>query len=240
MSAEQVYHYQPTKLAAMEAQWETVPAGEPAAWSVIASPNEQAEQNNWEVKIPGALSYLLELKPTLPDPIKGLKEWKSADRPHMVGLIYYSFRIMVAIGLFFAGLMFVTVVQWLRGKLSASTITQQKWLMRAWIFAAPLGYIAVETGWIVRCVGRQPWIVYGELRTLDSASHLPAGEVLFSLLGLTSMYLVFLFTTLYFASRIVVKGPNLTLPIPGQIAEAIVNTELAQHERDRRPTEAQQ
>ncbi|CAC5345060.1 MULTISPECIES: cytochrome ubiquinol oxidase subunit I [Planktothrix] len=240
LSAEQVYHYQPTKLAAMEAQWETVPAGEPAAWSVIASPNEQAEQNNWEVKIPGALSYLLELKPTLPDPIKGLKEWKSADRPHMVGLIYYSFRIMVAIGLFFAGLMFVTVVQWLRGKLSASTITQQKWLMRAWIFAAPLGYIAVETGWIVRCVGRQPWIVYGELRTLDSASHLPAGEVLFSLLGLTSMYLVFLFTTLYFASRIVVKGPNLTLPIPGQIAEAIVNTELAQHERDRRPTEAQQ
>ena len=240
LSAEQVYHYQPTKLAAMEAQWETVPAGEPAAWSVIASPNEQAEQNNWEVKIPGALSYLLELKPTLPDPSKGLKEWKSADRPHMVGLIYYSFRIMVAIGLFFAGLMFVTVVQWLRGKLSASTITQQKWLMRAWIFAAPLGYIAVETGWIVRCVGRQPWIVYGELRTLDSASHLPAGEVLFSLLGLTSMYLVFLFTTLYFASRIVVKGPNLTLPIPGQIAEAIVNTELAQHERDRRPTEAQQ
>jgi cytochrome d ubiquinol oxidase subunit I len=240
LSAEQVYHYQPTKLAAMEAQWETVPAGKPAAWSVIASPNEQAEQNNWEVKIPGALSYLLELKPTLPDPIKGLKEWKYADRPHMVGLIYYSFRIMVAIGLFFAGLMFVTVVQWLRGKLSASTITQQKWLMRAWIFAAPLGYIAVETGWIVRCVGRQPWIVYGELRTLDSASHLPAGEVLFSLLGLTSMYLVFLFTTLYFGSRIVAKGPNLTLPIPGQIAEAIVNTELAQHERDRRPTEAQQ
>jgi cytochrome d ubiquinol oxidase subunit I len=54
------------------------------------------------------------------------------------------------------------------------------------------------------------------------------------------MYLVFLFTTLYFGSRIVAKGPNLTLPIPGQIAEAIVNTELAQHERDRRPTEAQQ
>ncbi|MGA9381992.1 MAG: cytochrome ubiquinol oxidase subunit I [Phormidium sp.] len=240
LSAEQVYHYQPAKLAAMEAQWETVPAGEPASWSVIALPNEQGEKNNWEIKIPGALSYLLELKPTLPDPIKGLKEWQRADRPHMVGLIYYSFRIMVAIGLFFAALMFVTVVQWLRGKLSASAITQQKWLMRAWIFAAPLGYIAVETGWIVRCVGRQPWIVYGELRTLDSASHLPAGEVLFSLLGLTSMYLVFLFTTLYFGSRIVVKGPNLTLLAPHEIVEPIINTELAQHEPNRRPTEAQQ
>ena len=239
LSAEQVYHYQPTKLAAMEAQWETVPAGQPAAWSLLASPNEKAEKNNWEIKIPGALTYLLEFKPTLPDPIKGLKEWKYADRPHMVGLIYYSFRIMIAIGMFFAALMLVSVVQWWRGKLSPSNIIQQKWLMRAWIFAAPMGYLAVETGWIVRCVGRQPWIVYGELRTRDSASHLPAGEVLFSLLGLSAMYIVFLFTTLYFGSRIVAKGPDLTLPAPGQILEPIINTELAQHERDRRPSEAQ-
>jgi cytochrome d ubiquinol oxidase subunit I len=223
----------------MEAQWETVPAGQPAAWSVLASPNEKAEKNDWEIKIPGALTYLLEFKPTLPDPIQGLKTWKSTDRPHMVGLIYYSFRIMIAIGLFFAGLILLSGVQWLRGNLSASNIIQQKWLMRAWIFAAPLGYIAVETGWIVRCVGRQPWIVYGELRTLDSASNLPAGEVLFSLLGLSTMYIVFLFTTLYFGSRIVVKGPDLTLLAPGQILEPILNTEFTQHERDRRPTEAQ-
>jgi cytochrome d ubiquinol oxidase subunit I len=240
LSAEQVYHYQPAKLAAMEAQWESVPAGEPAAWSVLAIPNDGAEQNDWEIKIPGALSYLLELKPTLPKPIKGLKEWQRANRPHMVGLIYYSFRIMVAIGLFLAGLMFVSAVQWLRGKLSATTITQQGWLMRAWVFAAPLGYLAVETGWIVRCVGRQPWIVYGELRTVDSASNLPAGEVLFSLVGLTSMYLVFLVAALYFGSRIIGKGPNLELPVPGEPVEPILNIEPAQHEPDSRPLEAQQ
>ncbi len=240
LSAEQVYHYQPAKLAAMEAQWETVPAGQSADWSLVALPNDKAERNEWEVKIPGALSYLLELKPKLDQPVQGLKEWAPQNRPHMVGLIYYSFRIMVAIGLFLAGLMGTSVIQWLRGKLSANTISQQKWLMSAWVFAAPLGYIAVETGWIVRCVGRQPWIVYGELRTVDSASHLPAGEVLFSLLGLTSMYVVFFIAALYFGSRIIRRGPNLELPAPRTITQREINIQPAQHERDRRPVEAQQ
>ncbi|OKH21736.1 cytochrome ubiquinol oxidase subunit I [Hydrococcus rivularis NIES-593] len=240
LSAEQVYHYQPAKLAAMEAQWETIPAGQAADWSLVALPSEKNEQNLWEIKIPGALSYLLELKPTLDEPVKGLKEWEPANRPHLVGLIYYSFRIMVGIGLFLAGLVLMSVVQWLRGKLSAIAITEQKWLMRAWIFAAPLGYIAVETGWIVRCVGRQPWIVYGELRTVDSASHLPAGEVLFSLLGLSSIYTVFLIAALYFGSRIIRRGPNLELPAPQAISQPILSLQPAQHERDRRPAEAQQ
>ncbi len=240
LSAEQVYHYQPAKLAAMEAQWETVPAGQPADWSLVALPNDQAEQNDWEVKIPGALSYLLELKPMLDQPVKGLREWQPENRPHMVGLICYSFRIMVAIGLFFAALMGISVLQWLRGKFAAEAIAQQKWLMRAWVLAAPLGYLAVETGWIVRCVGRQPWIVYGELRTVDSASNLPAGEVLFSLIGLTSLYLVFFIAALYFGSRIVRKGPNLELPAPVFGNQPKLGIEPAQHEPDHRPAEAQQ
>lgn len=240
LSAEQVYHYQPAKLAAMEAQWETIPAGERADWSLLAIPNDKAERNAWEVKIPGALSYLLELKPTLDEPVKGLKEWEPANRPHMIGLIYYSFRIMSGIGMFFAALMTVSVAQWLRGKLAEGAIAQQKWLMRAWILAAPLGYLAVETGWIVRCVGRQPWIVYGEMRTVESASNLPAGEVLFSLVGLTSMYLVFLSAALFFGSRIIRKGPNLELPAPVIGGQPKLGIDPAQHEPDRRPAEAQQ
>lgn len=240
LSAEQVYHYQPAKLAAMEAQWETIPAGERADWSLLAIPNDKAEHNEWEVKIPGALSYLLELKPTLDEPVKGLKEWEPANRPHMIGLIYYSFRIMSGIGMFFAALMTVSVIQWLRGKLAEGAIAQQKWLMRAWILAAPLGYLAVETGWIVRCVGRQPWIVYGEMRTVESASNLPAGEVLFSLVGLISMYLVFLTAALFFGSRIIRKGPNLELPAPVIGGQPKLGIEPAQHEPDRRPAEAQQ
>jgi cytochrome d ubiquinol oxidase subunit I len=240
LSAEQVYHYQPAKLAAMEAQWETIPANERADWSLLAIPNDKAERNEWEIKVPGALSYLLELKPTLNQPVKGLKEWQPANRPHMIGLIYYSFRIMSGIGMFFAALMAVSVIQWLRGKLAEGAIAQQTWLMGAWILAAPLGYLAVETGWIVRCVGRQPWIVYGELRTVDSASNLPAGEVLFSLVGLTSMYSVFLVAVLYFGSRIIRKGPNLELPAPVIGGQPKIGLDQAQHEPNQRPAEAQQ
>ncbi len=240
LSAEQVYHYQPAKLAAMEAQWETIPVGSRADWSVLALPNDQAEQNSWEVKIPGALSYLLELKPQLNEPVQGLKEWAPENRPHMVGLIYYAFRTMVGIGLVLAALMGVTLVQWLRGQLVDSKIAQQKGLMAAWILSAPLGYIAVETGWTVRCVGRQPWIVYGELRTADSVSNLPAGEVLFSLLGLTALYSVFFVAALYFGSRIIQKGPNLELAAPSNANGPLVDVQPAQHEPDRRPAEAQQ
>jgi cytochrome d ubiquinol oxidase subunit I len=240
LSAEQVSHYQPAKLAAMEAQWETIPAGSAADWSVVALPNNKEEKNTWEIKIPGALSYILELKPTLDRSIKGLKEWEYRDRPHMVGLIYYSFRIMVAIGLFLAALMSLTTVQWWRKRLTVANIVRQKWLLLAWIFAAPLGYLAVETGWIVRCVGRQPWIVYGELRTVNVASKLPAGEVLFSLVGLTVMYTVFFVTALYFGSRIIKKGPNLELLPPQTSTQKPLDIEPAKHEANRRPAEAQQ
>lgn len=236
LSAEQVSVHQPAKLAAMEALWETVPAQTPAAWSVVALPNDKAEKNDWELTIPGALSYILELKPQLDKPIQGLKDWAPGDRPRMVSLIYYSFRIMVAIGLFFAALMAVTVLQWLRGKLKPEIISQQKWLLRAWVFAAPLGYLAVETGWIVRCVGRQPWIVYGEMRTAESASNLPPGEILFSLTGLSVMYIVFLIATLYFGSRIIRNGPDLTLPAP-RGSEASLWGTVTKHETNRRPAE---
>lgn len=240
LSAEQVYHYQPTKLAAIEAQWETIPAGQSADWSLVALPNEKAEKNDWEIKVPHALSYILELKPTLSEPVRGLKEWQPENRPRMVGLIYYSFRIMSGIGFFLAGLMVVTVFQWMRGQLSADTIARQKWLLFGWIGAAPLGYIAVETGWIVRCVGRQPWTVYGQVRTADAASHLPAGEVLASLSGFVVLYSLLFVATLYFGSRIIRKGPNLELPIPQEAVEPTLDTTPAQHKPDRRPAEAQQ
>lgn len=240
LSAEQVYHYQPTKLAAIEAQWETIPAGQPADWSLMALPNEKAQKNDWEIKVPNGLSYILELKPTLSEPVRGLKEWQPENRPRMVGLIYYSFRIMSGIGVFLVGLMLASAFQWLRGKLSAEAIAGQKWLLFGWIAAAPLGYIAVETGWIVRCVGRQPWTVYGQVRTADAASHLPAGEVLASLSGFVVLYSLLFVAALYFGSRIIRQGPNLELPIPKEAVQPTLDTTPAQHEPDRRPAEAQQ
>lgn len=239
-SGDQVYQYQPTKLAAIEAQWETVPAGESANWSVLALPNTKAEKNDWELSIPKGLSYILELKPTLSEPVLGLKEWKPEERPPMIGMIFYSFRIMVAIGFFLLFVMLWSLGQWLQGKLSPEKIAQQKWLLRSWVLAAPLGYIAIEAGWIVRCVGRQPWTVYGQIRTADAASHLPAGEVLTSLSIITVLYSVLFVCALYFGSRIIRKGPDLTLPIPGIEAEMVISQQSATHIPDSRPLEAQQ
>lgn len=240
LSAEQVADYQPTKLAAMEAKWETSPAGEPAPWSVVALPNNQTEQNDWEISIPNGLGYILEFKKNLSKPVLGLKEWKPEDRPRMVGLIYYSFRIMSGIGFFLAGLMGISVIQWLRGKLSPEAIAQQKWLLRIWILAAPLGYIAVESGWIVRCVGRQPWVVYGKIRTADGVSHLPATEVLTSLLIFAGIYTALFICALFFGSRIIRQGPNLELPVPGIDTQPGVETTPAEFVPDQRPVEAQQ
>ncbi len=235
LSAEQVYHYQPTKLAAMEAKWETTPAGAKADWSLLALPNEKTESNSWEIKIPNALGYILEFKPRLSEPVLGLKEWAPENRPKMIGLIYYAFRLMSGIAFVFVGIMLVSVVQWLRGKLAPENISQQKWLLISWIWTAPLGYLAVESGWIVRCVGRQPWTVYGEIRTVDAVSNLPAPDVLTSLSIFMILYTVLFFSALYFASRIISQGPDLTLLLPGESANTPVKIEPAEHLPNSRP-----
>ncbi|BAZ11300.1 cytochrome bd ubiquinol oxidase subunit I [Calothrix sp. NIES-4071] len=240
LSAEQVYHRQPAKLAAMEARWQTIPAGESADYSLVALPNDKAEKNDWELSIPNALGFVLEFKQKLSEPVLGLKEFKPENRPHLVGLIYYSFRTMIGIGFALAGLMLITVLQWLRGKLSTENITEQKWLLRAWLLAAPLGYIAIDTGWIVRCVGRQPWTVYNQLRTVDSVSKLPPSHVLVTLVAYATVYAMLLFTALYFGSRIIRKGPNLNLPIPGIESQPALDTAPAEFIPDERPVEAQQ
>ncbi len=147
---------------------------------------------------------------------------------------------MIAIGFFLAAVMAVSVLQWLRGKLSRENITQQRWLLGAWMFSAPLGFIAIDSGWIVRCVGRQPWSVYGQLRTADSVSSVPASNVLVSLISFATIYTVLFIATLYFGSRIIRKGPNLDLPVPGRIQdEPAVKTEPADLIPDGRPLEAE-
>ncbi len=233
LSAEQVYKYQPSKLAAMEAKWETSAAGEAADWSLLAMPNNKTQQNDWEITIPKGLGYVLEFKQNLSEPVLGLKEWAPEDRPRMVGLIYYSFRIMSGIGFFLAGLMLVSVMQWLRGKLTPEAIATQKWLLRAWLLASPLGYIAVESGWIVRCVGRQPWVVYGQIRTADGVSNLPSGVVLASLTSFAVIYTILLIATFYFGRRIIIAGPDLDLPYPG----GDLDLSPPQLQPDRRPVE---
>lgn len=218
-SALHLRENQPTKLAAMEAQWETLPAGEPAGYTLLALPDTAQQLNTWSLEVPYGLGVILDLSPTLKAPVLGLKEFAPADRPPLIPLIYYSFRLMVGIGFFFAALMAVTALQWIRGKLADDQISQQKWLLRGWLLSAPLGYLAVESGWIVREVGRQPWVVYGMIRTSEGASRIPPQDVLGSLSLFAVVYSVLFVSALYFGRRILLEGPNLELPPPGSRPE---------------------
>ena len=213
-SAVQVAEHQPTKLAAIEAIWSDEPTGASPPWTVLAAPDEAAGRNRWSLAIPRAFSWILETHPRLSAPLRGLNSWPAEERPRMVGLLFYSFRIMVAIGLAVAALMTVSLLLWWRGALSAESFATRRWLSWAWMLSAPAGYLAIEAGWVVRCVGRQPWTVYGQLRTTDAASVLPAGEVLTSLIGFAVLYSALLGIALYFGFRIIARGPDLSLEPP--------------------------
>jgi cytochrome d ubiquinol oxidase subunit I len=213
-SALQVAEHQPTKLAAMEALWENRAAGESPPWTVVAAPDEAAGRNRWDLGLPGGFSWILEGRPSLSQDVRGLNSWPADQRPRMVGLIFYAFRLMAGIGIAVTALMGLTVLLWWRTGLTPEIFRRQAWLSWCWILAAPAGYLAIESGWIVRCVGRQPWTVYGQLRTSDAASQLPAQEVLISLSSFTLLYGALLLFALFFGARIIRKGPDLTLDPP--------------------------
>jgi cytochrome bd ubiquinol oxidase subunit I len=213
-SGKLIFSDQPAKGAAIEGHWDTNPPGQPADWAVLAWPNKAAQRNDWEITIPGVLSLLA--TNTLDGQVKGLHEFAPEDQPPLLPLIFYAFRIMAGIGFALFFLMLWTVWAAIKGWLKVETIAQQKWLLWAWVASIPLGYIAVDMGWTVREVGRQPWIIYGLLRTSDAASALSAGSVGFT----TAVYFLIdsmlLVTFVIFAWRIIRKGPDLTLPAPLQ------------------------
>jgi cytochrome d ubiquinol oxidase subunit I len=121
---------------------------------------------------------------------------------------------MIAIGFALVFLMVWTLWVWHRKGLSPAGLGRQKWLLWAWLAAAPLNYAAVETGWITREVGRQPWIVYGLLRTHQGATPLPASAVATSLLVYILVYAAIFTALVIFIVRLIRQGPDLTSPAP--------------------------
>lgn len=214
-----VFKHQPAKGAAIEGHWETNRPGHGAPWALLAWPDRDTQRNDWAIEIPNVLSLLA--THSLDGRVQGLRDFPRADQPPLLPLLFYSFRVMVAIGFYFVGLMVWSAWIWWRRGLSADSLRRRPWLLRAWVAAVPLGYVAVESGWIVREVGRQPWVVYGVLRTADAASQLPAGTVLGSLLGFATIYATLLFVALHFAGRILRRGPDRSLPAPGRPDEPI-------------------
>ncbi|MGR8980917.1 MAG: cytochrome ubiquinol oxidase subunit I [Gammaproteobacteria bacterium] len=216
-SGREVFKNQPAKGAAIESHWTTNPEGEGASWNLLAWPDQSGQKNGWALSVPNLLSFLATGDPQ--GRVQGLKSFPKGDQPSAIPLIYYSFRVMVGCGLFFLALMLATSAAWLKGQLSAARIGSHRILLCAWITSIPLGYLATECGWIVREVGRQPWVIYGLLRTEEAASTLPASVVATSLSAFMVIYTLLFVLFLIFAARILRKGPDLTLmPPPGRHA----------------------
>jgi cytochrome d ubiquinol oxidase subunit I len=210
-SALQVAEYQPTKLAAMESIWEDQSAGTSPGWNLLALPEPEKQRNRWQLGLPQGFSWILEGKPRLSHTVRGLNSWPLEQRPKLIALIFYAFRVMAGIGVATAALMALSAWLWWRHGLDAEQLQRRPWLGWAWVLAAPAGYVAIEAGWIVRCVGRQPWTVYGQLRTADAASPLPAQEVLASLVTFGMLYALLLGFAIWFGARIIRRGPDLNL-----------------------------
>jgi cytochrome d ubiquinol oxidase subunit I len=190
--------HQPAKLAAIEGLWDTR-AGMPLV--LFAIPDAAAERNRAVVEIPKLGSLIV--THDMDGVVRGLKEWPPDQRPP-VAIVFYAFRIMVGIGFAMLALLIVGWVLRLRGRFYDAA-----WFLRLCQWFMPLGFVAVLAGWTVTEVGRQPWTVYGLLRTAESISPSISGaDVLVSLLFYVAVYLVIYPVALLYVLRIVRSGPT--------------------------------
>ncbi|MBR9812310.1 cytochrome ubiquinol oxidase subunit I [bacterium] len=198
--------HQPMKVAAMEGHWNT-DTGVPLL--LFAIPDQAAETNHFEIGIPEITSLIL--THDLDGEVKGLTEVPPEDRPP-VAPVFWAFRVMVGIGVLFLLLAWSGVVQLLRGRLYDGAGLNRH-LLRGLILASPLGFVAVIAGWLVTEIGRQPWVVYGLMRTADSGSAtVTAAEVATSLSLFSIIYsvllVVFVFVVLRMMRTAVGTGPQ--------------------------------
>ena len=192
-----VKQHQPIKLAAMEGIWPASEAEVPLL--LFALPDMAAEENHAEVAIPFLGSLIL--THTWDGAVTGLKSVEAADRPN-VPLVFWSFRVMVGIGLGMIGLALWGLI--LRKK---QRLFHHRGFLTLISLFTPMGVIAVVAGWYVAEIGRQPWVVHGLLRTMDVVSPIPPERVLFSLIMFVIIYSLLLGVYLYFMGKLIKKGP---------------------------------
>ncbi len=206
LSARGVHAYQPAKAAAIDAHWQTNPPGTGAPLALLAWPDGAAGKNAWALTVPDMLSILSTRSAA--GQVIGLNDFPPEDWPPIV-LPFYSFRIMVGIGLLMFLIMLATVWVWLRGGLNPAAAPAHRRLLQAWLCMAPLGFIASDLGWIVREVGRQPWVIYNIMRTSQGVSNLPTNPPAVTLGLYVLAYAVLLAGFFIFARRILHKGPDV-------------------------------
>ncbi len=200
-----VAEHQPAKLAAMEAHWETNTEGG-ADFIAFAMPDNNTETNRYEVRVPNMLSLLL--THSLDGQITGLKAFPKDEWPNVL-VTFWTFRIMVGIGFLFAAMVLWAAFLWWRKKLFDTRL-----FLSALVAIQPLGFAATILGWVTAEMGRQPWIVYGLMRTSEGASPIAPGNVVWSLIMFGIFFSVIGASYFFYTIRTLHKGPDFDSPIP--------------------------
>ena len=205
LTGEYVLKYQPIKFAAIEARWKTE---QPASETLIAIPDSKSERNLFAINIPKLGSMIASGNWTARE--IGLETVPPQDRPP-VFIPFWGFRLMVGMGLIMLAVSWLGNLLRLIGRLETAS-----WFLWATFLSFPTGFIAILMGWFTAEVGRQPWVVYGLLRTKDAVTpSLHTADVLFSLVGYVLAYALISFGY-YYIYKLLRTGPTVpATPIPG-------------------------
>ena len=199
--ARLVAQKQPAAFAGMEALFHSE-AGAPLV--LMGQPDMDKQRLDNPVHLPRALSFLTYRSWNAP--VKGLDSIPQDQWPTDVPLLYYAYHIMVGLGTFFIALMALAALGWWMGWL-----WKARWLWWAMMLALPLPYVANTAGWVTAETGRQPWVIYGLMRTAQGwSANVSSGNVLFTLLGFLGLYALLSVLFLFLMSREIMRGPEGT------------------------------
>lgn len=196
ISAKDIAKRQPAKLAAMEAHFETMEA---APLIIGGVPDEKTKTVNYALKLPGLLSFLAH--GDFRKEVTGLDRIPDENHPPVM-VTHFAFQIMVGIGMF---LMLLSVIYFI--SLKKKAWQTKRWFLKLFVAAIPLGFIAVEAGWTVTEVGRQPWIIYNVMRTADAVTPMPG--IVYSFLFFTFIYLSLTVVVIFLLRRQIKMVPAL-------------------------------
>src|SRR5437899_11654923 len=208
LSARAVGRLQPAKLAAMEAHYRTQ-AGAPLVIGGI--PQDQTMTTDYALEIPRGLSFLA--THNLNARVAGLDEFPRDQWPN-VRIVHWSFDIMVGSGMLMLGLTLCAGVLWLKYRV----LPGKRWLLRGLVAAGPLGFLAIETGWVVTEAGRQPWIMYGVMLTREAATPMPRLVVPFVIF--TAVYFFLAIVVVFLLRRQFLETDNLMPDQPSEVTHA--------------------
>lgn len=215
-----IHKYQPIKTAAIEGLWETQKG---APLLLVAWPNETTESNNYAIGIPKGAALINTHQ--LDGEMIGLKSVAARDRPP-VPVVFWSFRIMVGLGL-----LMLLIAGWGLLLRLRNTLYDNSWFLKLCVLSAPIGFISIITGWFTAEFGRQPWVVYHYLRTHDAQSPINLHQVLMSLTAIILVYGV-IFGYFYFKYffKTIAAGPKETVNVTDR-AFYYMSPELAEKQK---------